>query len=329
MASNIILGSLIACKLLISEPVVENKQEIKEQVNTTNIGNTTINRLTNQLNNQSVGNKDIIETKEEIVIGKVIKIKEKEVWEKQESGKFKKIKKRMFQIKTDNLVDLLLIKEEACGLYEDIIEKDVVIKEASEKIELKEKQEELKKKKVVKKNKKQNNDYEEEYIIVPLDYDLKEKGSYQEIKDDKIKKKINKALISYLNKRDYNINETISEEEKEYLVKKKKQEELLEKVAERQKNLFNKDEEEIVERKSKKEIRLVKAKNDSFLGQSIVANFEDDLAKEMEIEKKIVEEKIEKERKEKEIIVKKKKKVNNFGKLNLIAKAFSFIVKEW
>lgn len=343
MASNIIIGSLIACKILISEPVLEKKTNnaIKNIPTGTN---STVSRMMNTQINKNIGNslkqpKTI--DREELVVGKVLEIEENEYWAKLDNGKYKKAKSRMLKVESQDTVDVLYIKEDACALYKDMIEEEVLeVKVESNKEEVKVEKKINKKKKVAKK--KKASEYEEEYIVVPLDYDLKDKGSYIEVEDKNLKKKVNKAITSYLRKNNYNI--ATDKEIAEYEKKKKEKAEFLDKVAERQKNIFEEEEIIVETQKVAKKINPKKSvvqelnnkKEESFFGGGIIANFEDDLAKKLKKEKKVVKLKKDSKvnnvvknklpKKEKKVVVKKKA---SFDNLTLIAKAFSLIVKEW
>lgn len=362
MASNIIIGSLIACKLLISpniETRIEEKQKsIQESVQKSGSGtNIMLGNITKKLQeaarkSQPNSISELDENKEEkIIIGTVLNIEEKEYWKKNtETNKFFKKKKKTLKVKSDNFVDVLYISEDACGLYEDIVETQEYIDNKDDVVKIE--NADSKEKVVIKKSTKKKinkEEYEEEYIIVPLDYDLKNKENLKEIKDTDTKKKINEALNNYLKKNNYNIR---TEEEKIAIQKKiKDQEEFYKKIAEKQKNIFSEHKKELEAEVIQKEDQMiiedsmdgniadnqkkVEKKEESFFGMNIVAKFEDDVKKEQEnkidrnneetIDNKIVTK--DKNKEEKIKITKENR--NDFSNGALITRAFKIILKEW
>ena len=344
MASNIIIGSLIACKLLVTPnldtKIEEKKKTAQKTVQKSGSGtNIMLGNITKKLQEEAqksqknqMPNLEIdSESEEKIIIGTVLNIEEKEYWKKnQETNKFFKARKKMLKVKSDNLIDVLYINEDACGLYADIVEEPV-------NNEIKENQKEAPKKS----NKKLSKDeYEEEYIIVPLDYDIKKNEEMKEIKDTDTKKKINEALNSYLKKNNYNIR---TEEERIAIQNKiKEQENFYKKVAEKQKKIFSKPKKELINEEYQEKSKKIKQeelaenkketkleKEESFFGINIVAKFEEDVKKEQKKKEKKLkkEEKIVKHDSPKKEI--KKERVNDFSNGALISRAFKIILKEW
>jgi hypothetical protein len=191
--NNIIIGSIVLCKLMISEP-----QNTMSTVESSSTGSQSRGATGNQILDQfNVVEKKVIEKKtKEIekdgdhvaIVGEVEEIRSVTKYSKNpETGKYKKTQYNMLVVKSEK-IDRLFIEPSACGLAEELMESDKK-KEVTETV-IPEKKEVINKPKASKS--KLPKTRPGEYIVVPADTVLGDE--YEVITDEKLEKKILEAI---------------------------------------------------------------------------------------------------------------------------------------
>lgn len=211
--SNIIIGSMVICQILVSSNKIKDSEV---NLKSTNL---MIERIARNKSPNEI--KSTINKESQIIVGEVTDIAESQNWKKNEkTGKFFQEDVTMLEIKSKE-IDKFVVNANSCGLYDKYTKNP-------EEILNKIKKSEVKQKKTKVSTKTDTN----EYLVVPLDYKIDE-SKFQVIEDPELRKAVKAELIKYY-KEKYNI-EFETDEEKNI---REKKEEYLDQLAQNQKDIF-------------------------------------------------------------------------------------------